>query len=193
MVAVRCTLLLWLRKWKATRKFIVSFCDPGKIIEEQIITEEAVVTYTNFGRCSKDSWKNGRISANDNMTIVSSMMMISRHTLSGRNAWRRFYLYRNGPLKHYSKSKLTRPTLKKTGKHIKIVAQHKNTTVANLTVMMISPLMPKLWSVAWHNMDSLSHFNYKKIPCNKTHWQRGSNIWISNIFDLIGSTMRSNA
>ena len=50
----------------------------------------------------------------------------------------------SSPLKHYSRSKLTRPTSKKTGKHIKIVVQHRDTTVANLTVVMTSPPMPKL-------------------------------------------------
>ena len=135
-------------------------CDFDKIIEEQIITEKTIVTYINFDRCSKNSWKNDKIFANNNTTIVNSMMMISRHTLNERNAWRRFYLYRNESLKHYSRSKLTRSILKKTEKHIKIVAQHKNTIIANLIVMMTSSFMSKLWSVAWHNMNSLSHFNY---------------------------------
>ena len=141
---VRCILLFWLRKWKTTRKFIVSFCDSDKIIKKQIIIEKAIVTYTNFDRYSKNSWKNCRIFANDNMTIVSSMIMVSQHTLSEKNAWKRFYLYRNEPLKHYSKSKLTCSILKKTEKYIKIVAQHRNISIANLIVMMISPFMPKL-------------------------------------------------
>lgn len=83
--------------------------------------------------------------------------------------------------------------LKKIEKYIKIVAQHKHIIAANFTTVMTSSLMPTLWNVVWHNINSFNHFNYKKISRNKTHWRRESNIWITSIFDLIDLTIRFNA
>lgn len=143
MIIIRCALLFLLKKWKAIRKFIANFCDFNKIFEKQTIIEKKIVTYTDFDKCSRNSWKNDKTFANNNMTIMNLMMIFFWHTLK-KKTYENVFLYQNRLLKHYSKLKLISFTLKKTEKHIKIVAQHKTITVANLIVMIFFLFISKL-------------------------------------------------